>query len=295
MLEGVLPPLNEAQWIESFGLYQKTPEYLQVNSHFSLGEYKKIYFWEWFHRLLARVIFLWAFLGGIFLFVKKEAPAKLAFGLPLLVATQGLIGWLMVRSGLQQDPHVSPYMLAMHFILAVGIGAYAHYYLSKLRPPLEVSFSKRDWWQWNLVGVLLLLQIFYGCLVGGLKAGFMYNTYPLMGSQFIPAGSFYMQPWIANLFENPIVTQWIHRWLGVLLAIVLVWVVPRILKRNRNSNLSLPLYHFLGIIIFQILLGIVVLLLKVQISFAALHQLCGAMIAITYLGISFRLKRGGLA
>lgn len=103
-----------------------------------------------------------------------------------------------------------------------------------------------------------------------------------------------MQPWIANLFENPIVTQWIHRWLGVLLAIVLAWVVPRILKRNRNSNLSLPLYHFLGIIIFQILLGIVVLLLKVQISFAALHQLCGAMIAITYLGISFRLKREDL-
>lgn len=295
VVSGILPPLTESAWSESFELYKKSPESILLNSHFDIGAYKKIFFWEWLHRFIARFIFLWAAIGGMILLIQKRISVNLALTLPLLVLSQGVIGWLMVRSGLQKEPHVSPYMLSIHFIFALIVAGYAHFYLSQLRPALPVRFKKLDWRLFQGLGVLLLLQVFYGCLVGGLKAGFMYNTYPFMDGQFLPAGAFYMPQYWMNFFENPIVVQWIHRWLGVVLLTYLMLITPRLLRKGVDQNLHLPIYHFLGIIFTQIILGVIVLLLKVEISFAALHQLCGAMIVITYLGIYFRIKRGGLA
>lgn len=290
VISGVLPPLTETAWLESFELYKKSPESVLINSHFELSDYKKIFFWEWFHRVIARFIFLWAALGGLVLLVRRQISTQLALTLPALVLAQGVIGWLMVRSGLQKAPHVSPYMLSIHFLFALFVTGYAHFYLSSLRPALDVRFKKMDWWLFRGLGLLLFLQVFYGCLVGGLKAGFMYNTYPLMDGQFIPSGAFYLPSFWLNIFENPIVVQWIHRWLGVVLIVYLALIVPRLLKKGTDGNLHLPLYHFLGVIFTQIILGVVVLLLKVEVSFAALHQLCGAMIVVTYLGIYFRLR-----
>lgn len=286
---GIIPPLTEADWQSQFELYQQSPEFQQMNSHFELDDYKQIFIWEYLHRLLGRLIFLYVLIPGLILWRQKVIKGNLVVLLSLLVAGQGLVGWLMVKSGLNLKPHVSPYMLALHFFLALVVLGTAYYYLSKMRPALWVEMSKTKWRLLNSLGILFAIQIFFGCLTSGMKAGHIFNTYPLMGGQLFPPGGLNLDPTWINIFENPVTVQWIHRWVGILTLICLL-VTVNVFTHWKRSPLFGPWIHLLGLVTVQIILGILNLIWMVPISLAALHQFIAALIVLGYLNIRFRLN-----
>lgn len=286
---GIIPPLTEADWQSQFELYQQSPEFQQMNSHFKLEDYKQIFIWEYLHRVLGRLIFLYVLIPGLILWRRKVIKGNLVVLLSLLVAGQGLVGWLMVRSGLNLKPHVSPFMLALHFFLALFVLATAYYHLCKMRPAFSAEMSPKKWFLVNGLGILLLIQIFFGCLTSGMKAGHIFNTYPLMGGEFLPPGGMNLDPAWINVFDNPVTVQWIHRWVGILTLIFLLVTVGALTKWKR-SPLFGPSMHLLGLVLVQISLGILNLIWMVPIPLAALHQFIVVLIVLGYLNIRFRLK-----
>src|SRR5690348_7588017 len=213
---GTLPPLNEAQWVQAFEGYKAIPQYRELNAGMSLSEFKTIFWWEWSHRLLGRAIgavyllpflcFLWR--GALSAELKRRL--WLIFGLGAL---QGAVGWWMVASGLSQRTEVSQYRLATHLVLALVIFAAIVWTLRRLgeRPSLVVPARLK------ITAVLLLgltfVQLYMGALVAGLRAGFVYNTWPDIDGGFIPAAArlWFQQPWWRNLFENTLTVQFEHR------------------------------------------------------------------------------------
>ena len=292
-ISGIIPPLTESDWSAQFELYKQSPEFNRVNSHFTLPEYKEIFLWEYAHRLLGRILFLFIVLPGFFLWRKKMVSGRLVVGLAGLVALQGLIGWLMVKSGLNVNPHVSPYMLALHFFSAmlVLVTAYFNFLKAGSRPQLNVSASQKI--NLRLFGFILGLQIVYGCLTSGLKAGIGYNTYPLMNGSFMPSDAFYLTPGFMNFLENPGLVQWTHRWVGIAVFIFFVQLFFNLKRSASWPQLRGPLFHLAGLIFLQIALGILNIVYVVPVPLAALHQLCATFLILGYFNIVFRAKTAG--
>lgn len=286
-VSGLIPPLSNNEWQRQFDLYQKTPEYNQVNQHFGLTEYKTIFLWEYSHRLLGRLIFLYTAIGGIWLWKRKKIEGKVVLTLCSVIILQGFAGWTMVKSGLDKVPHVSPYFLALHYFLALFALSLAYFYLSKMRSPIPTAWRLRDRLLWWGLGLALTAQIFYGCLTSGLKAGFAFNTFPLMGNSILPGAGFNLLPSWINFFENPILVQFIHRWLGISVFLLTLAALV-ILGRPSRSGRRGPFLHLFGITFAQVILGISTLLMGVPILIATLHQLIAALIVLGYLNICFR-------
>ncbi|HJS46622.1 MAG TPA: COX15/CtaA family protein, partial [Gemmatimonadales bacterium] len=227
LLGGTLPPSDDAAWRALFAKYQATPQYLRENSHFGLAEFKSIFWWEWIHRFLGRavgVVFVVPF--AWFLATGRVARALLPRLLLLLGlgAAQGLVGWLMVASGLVDDPRVSHYRLAAHLLLAfttfaatlwTALGLRAGLWSGEDAPPRPPAPA--------LPGAMALLallavQVAYGAFVAGLRAGFLYNTFPTMGGHWVPPGMGGDDGFLAGLTSAPVTVQFVHRVLGVLVA-----------------------------------------------------------------------------
>ncbi len=286
-VSGIVPPITESDWQAQFELYKQSPEFLKINSHFELSDYKRIFFWEYVHRVLGRIIFLFVLLPGLYLWRKGEESARFVFGLAAFIAFQGLIGWLMVTTGLNTKPHVSPFMLALHFFMALGalhIAAYRYY---KLIPSFEVSLSGKEEKWFKALGILLMLQVFWGCLVGGLKAGIGFNDYPFMNGNIFPEGGMALTPLFLNFLENPGTVQFIHRWLGILVFIALVATYLKIKKSSLAPVYLRSLHVLLGLTVIQIILGILTIIYVVPTSLAATHQLVAAILVLTYFRIWF--------
>lgn len=288
-ISGIIPPITEQDWQAQFELYQKSPEYQHINSHFELSDYKRIFIWEYLHRVLGRLIFLFVVIPGFILWRKKIVSGRLVLGLSSLIALQGLIGWLMVKSGLNTKPMVSPYMLALHFFSALIVLLVGFYHYLKTKTLLLKSISKINFQLLRATGILLAIQIFYGCLVSGFKAGYGYNTYPLMNGQFFPAEGYFFQPFILNFFENTATIQWTHRWFGILVFLQIIGMIYFISKSESWAALKKPLLVFLGITVVQIILGILNIIYVVPVSLAATHQLVAALLVLSYFSIIFRL------
>ncbi|MFZ3230670.1 MAG: COX15/CtaA family protein [Pseudobdellovibrio sp.] len=287
---GALPPLTESDWQKQFNLYQESPEFKQVNFNFRVEDYKKIFVTEYLHRLIGRVIFLFALIPGFILYRKKIVSLNLVLTLTGLVAIQGLVGWLMVKSGLNTNPHVSPYFLAMHFFLALILLLTAYYPITKLRKPLPVRLNRTQRALIVVLGISVCLQVFYGCLTSGWKAGFIFNTYPLMGGHFFPVSeSFFTPTWI-NAFESPALVQWTHRWLGLFLFTMIISTAISILRSKSHHALRGPFIHFVGITAVQIILGILNIVLTVPLPLAVIHQVLAVLIVMAYFNILFRMK-----
>lgn len=286
---GIIPPLNEQDWEEQFDLYKKSPEYTHVNSHFELKDYKKIFLLEYLHRLLGRIIFLYIVIPGLILWRKRIVSGKLVLLLSSMVAVQGLVGWLMVKTGLNLKPHVSPYMLSLHFFLALSTLLIAYYHLSKVRARLPTQNTLLMKNSLIALGVLIVIQIFYGCLTSGLKAGLYFNTYPLMGNEFFPSTALSLDPFLINFFENPVMVQWTHRWIGALTAIVLLFTAWLHIKYSRAF--TKPFVHLISITLLQVVLGIFTLLWSVPIHLAATHQFFATLIFLGYFNIFFRIEK----
>ena len=283
---GSIPPLTHSSWINTFELYQKSPQYKLVNQSMTLNEFKLIFFWEYLHRMLARLIGLALIIPYIILGLKKYIPKWLNKRILImigLVIFQGVLGWYMVKSGLVNKPEVSHFRLAAHLVTALLLLQYIIWTLldltkEKIYQAHQLAIPTALW------SIGILLQIIYGAFTAGKKAGWGYNTYPKMGESWLPESAF-MYP-TNNIFDNPIMIQFIHRHLGVILGVLLLILWIKIIKAKENHlTLKKSATYVLIILLAQIILGILTLILKVPIELAILHQLTGAILlsSVTYL------------
>lgn len=294
-IHGVIPPLSAAEWEEEFQLYKKIPEYTQINAGMSVDEFKRIFWWEWAHRLLARSIGLIFALPLAYFWLTGRIESRLKLplaGILALGGLQGFIGWWMVSSGLAERTDVSQYRLAVHLTMACIIFASTMWVMRAISPheeaPARYSRSIR---MAMVLAVFALFQIYLGALVAGLDAGFSYNTWPLMDGAVIPGDLFIQNPWWINLFENPKTVQFVHR-IGayVLLALVIVHLVQvtRELPGSAHARRAVVLF---GLVLAQAALGIMTLLTQVQIHTALTHQ-AGAIVVLGFAVAHWRGFKG---
>jgi heme a synthase len=272
---GVIPPLSMADWQAEFARYRLIPQYRQLNPHMSLADFRSIYWWEWTHRFLGRLIGV-AFLAPFVFFlatgqIARSLWPKLA-GIFVLGGLQGFIGWFMVRSGLADRIDVSQYRLALHLGLAVAIlGALLWLALSlgaaRHKAARRTVGGLAAW----IVG-LVFVQIVLGAFVAGLKAGLAYNTWPLMDGQVVPSGLGAMQPWYLNLFENAMTVQFNHRMAAYILLGAVLWHAVQVLRGTRDPGGRRTAMILAGAVLAQALLGIWTLLAQVPLALGLAHQ-----------------------
>lgn len=280
---GVLPPLGEGAWQEVFRKYQQTPEYRLVNPDMNLAGFKSIFWWEYFHRLLGRLIGL-AFLLPLLWFALRGRIAraltwKLA-GIFALGALQGALGWYMVQSGLVDNPRVSQYRLTAHLGIAFLIFAAMLWIALDLFFPRASGVSTvADRLRRFAVAlpVLVFVMALSGGLVAGLRAGLAYNTFPLMNGHVVPPGIFALEPWYLNFFSNMATVQFDHRLIAWLLAFLVPWFWLRMRRETAPRRAKLAADLLLATLALQIALGIATLLLAVPVTLAAAHQ-AGALL-----------------
>ena len=277
---GIVPPLNQQDWVDVFAKYRQSPEYLKVNAGMSLQEFKFIFFWEYGHRVLGRVIGMIYFVPLVFFLIKGMVPRQYYvrfFVLLLLGGAQGLMGWYMVKSGLVDVPQVSQYRLTAHLGLAIVIFACLFWYaLDFLRSTeLRTQVSKNYLIMTACAVVVIFVMMLSGGFVAGTKAGHIMNTFPMMNGQWLPDGLNQIKPWWLNLFENPVTIQFIHRCLAVVVVSVVLMTVAASVKQTFKTY-SLVMLMALGI---QFVLGISALVLKVPVNLGVAHQ-AGAVVLI---------------
>jgi cytochrome c oxidase assembly protein subunit 15 len=298
-ITGWLPPLNEAAWEQVFADYRKSPEYLKTNVGMSNAEFRSIFWLEYLHRLLGRIIgvvFLVPMIVFIFRGWIKGALLIKVVGLFFLGGLQGVLGWYMVKSGLIDRPDVSQYRLAAHLGLALIIlAAVLWVTLDLIKPRAVEVFGEGEVNKRFGRGALALLGLIFitilsGAFVAGLDAGHVYNTYPLMDGDFIPVGLWDLSPTLINIFENIITVQFDHR----ILAIIVVISVAIFYWRTRQVRLTisqrLSTHALLAAACFQVFLGIFTLLLVVPISLAAMHQLGGVILLATTIWLAHEFR-----
>jgi heme a synthase len=288
---GTLPPLTLADWNEAFAKYQSSPEFRDVNHAMTLAEFKGIYWWEYFHRLLGRAIGVAFLVPYMWFLARRRIPARFVWplaGIFALGAVQGVVGWLMVQSGLVDDPRVSQFRLTAHLGLAVAIFAGMLWIALSLAFPATADSSVRQPRSLrrfaNALVALVFVMILSGGLVAGIRAGFAYNTFPLMQGRILPPEILLLDPWWKNVFWNVATVQFDHR----LLALMLACSVPLFWWRLRRSDASARAKRFgsavLAMLVLQLALGIATLLNVVPLPLAALHQ-AGA-VAVLALAVS---------
>lgn len=275
-IHGVIPPLNLAEWMQEFEKYKLIPEYTQINEGMSLAQFKNIFWWEWAHRFLGRVIGMVFALPLIFFWVTGRLESKLKPRLLVLLVLgglQGFIGWWMVTSGLVDRVDVSQYRLAIHLTLACFILAYALWIARGLAehtttPVAQLSLRILA----PFITVFAIFQIFLGGLVAGLDAGLVYNTWPLMDGGIVPDGIDILSPLWLNWFENPTSVQFNHR-MGayVLTLLVLAQFVFTIKARVDAPHFNRSIIILL-LVITQAIAGIITLVMQVPLHWALAHQ-----------------------
>jgi cytochrome c oxidase assembly protein subunit 15 len=294
---GVLPPLNQSEWEETFRLYQQFPEYKLKNFAMSLGEFKSIFWFEYSHRLLGRSIGIIFLLPFLFFLVKGKINGALT---PKLIAMfvlgglQGLMGWYMVKSGLVNDTHVSQYRLTSHLALAVIIYAYMLWVALDLLFPGVADAPDKDRLRLGrfsiIISIIIFITLLSGGFVAGTRAGFAFNTFPLMDGRLIPAGLFELSPLWRNFFENIVTVQFDHR----LLATVLFLAIPTFcwlaIKSKPEPRLRTGVYLLLAALALQLTLGISTLLLVVPVVLAAAHQAGAVLLLTASLYVSHQLR-----
>ncbi|MGA9091511.1 MAG: COX15/CtaA family protein [Bradyrhizobium sp.] len=274
---GVLPPLNQEQWTQAFDGYKAIPQYRQLNAGMSLDEFKTIFWWEWSHRLLGRVIgiayllpFLWLLWRGV-LGADLKRRLWLIFGLGAL---QGAVGWWMVASGLSQRVEVSQYRLATHLVLALLIFAGIVWTVRRLPDRARPAASSRLRITSVALLVLTFVQLYLGALVAGLRAGKIYNTWPDIDGGLIPSAArlFFEAPWWRNLFDNTLTVQFEHRMVAYALFVTAVLhALDAVGSRAERSTVNGALW-LAAVVTLQATLGILTLLHQVPMDLALAHQ-----------------------
>ena len=278
-IHGTLPPLNTAEWKQEFSHYQQSPEYQQKNFGMSLDEFKDIFWLEYIHRVLGRTVGLLFALPFAFFLIRRMIPATLALkygSIFLLGGAQGLLGWYMVKSGLVNDPMVSPLRLAAHLSMACLLFSLLFWQWLKLWQPLSniLSFDRA------IFGFILLvfLQIILGAFVAGLDAGLAYDSFPTMNGQWIPEGLWLAEPWWKDLYQNPTTAQFIHRLGALILTVYLGFLLYRLKSQPLSSLAQKAAYGLIMVLIWQIALGALTVIHHVPILLAVLHQFTAVLL-----------------
>ncbi|HEX2993851.1 MAG TPA: COX15/CtaA family protein [Anaerolineales bacterium] len=288
-ISGTVPPLGEKAWLDEFDKYQQTPEFKLINSNMTLEEYQYIFYIEWFHRFIARFAGLVYAIPAFYFLFRKTIPLRefgIYFAMGMLFMAQAFAGWIMVASGLVDRPSVSHFNLTIHLLLALSLlglslwTAFGHKY------GLPESGKKAKWSLPSRIAlgsfVILIIQISYGGMTAGLKAGHVSDSWPLMFGKLVPPNLF--NSWI-NLFEVPQTIVFVHRWFAWLglLAVPLAFYIVR--KQNYPRDIQVGLMWLIGVVALQITLGVLTILSYVNIVIALLHQ--ANAIALFALGVYF--------
>ena len=293
LISGTIPPMNDVEWNEAFELYQQYPEYQKLNNHFSIEEFKDIYFWEWIHRVIGRFIGLVFFIPFVYFLIKKrlsKSTIKKATILLIMGGFQGFLGWYMVKSGLVDRPDVSHYRLAAHLTTAFLTFAYTFWVALDLMFPNKKIIDKklRNFIRISLV--ILVIQIIYGAFVAGLDAGWIHNHWPLMNEgKWIHETVFIEQnPTYLNFLEGKSGVQFVHRTLAYIVAILILAIWYKANRLTLTSFQKKGINVLLIMVGIQFLLGVLTLVLAVPVWLGVLHQV-GAFILLS--AMTFTLHR----
>ena len=282
LVMGSIPPLNEAEWLIAFEKYKQFPEYQMVNYHFTLEEFKPIFFWEYLHRILGRLVGLVFIIPFIYFLFKKMISKELLPKLLLLLfmgGFQGFLGWYMVKSGLNKDPDVSHFRLAMHLTTAFLTFAYTLWVALGLMYPNRVKGAFKSLKAGATVLLLItVVQIVWGAFVAGLNAGKVYNTWPLMGDQLVADGVTAMTPLWMNFVEGLAGVQFIHRYMAYAVVGLVIYLAVKARKEKTNVSQRGGMKFLIGMVSVQFVLGIITLLLGVPVWLGVLHQIGALML-----------------
>ena len=277
VVKGILPPLNKEDWSELFNLYKEIPQFYLLNSNMTLEEFKVIYYWEYAHRILGRVLGLLFLIPFIFIYLKKifdKEYNKNFLILFLLILLQGTVGWYMVKSGLVENTTVSHYRLAIHLNLAfILFSAILWYFLNinSNKNKIFFDFNKKNIFS-KIFIFLVFLQITFGAFTSGLDAGKVYQTWPLMNDYFFPDDLTIKNISILNIFNEPSFVQFVHRKLAYIIFIY-VLVMSFLIFYKKKVDMYNSTFFLIGIIFVQVFLGIYTLLSGAEVWVASLHQI----------------------
>lgn len=290
---GAIPPLNDAQWQETFAKYQQTPEFRLRNHDMTLEGFKGIFWWEYVHRLLGRLVGIAFLVPFVYFLWRRRVEGGLAWklwGIFLLGGLQGAMGWYMVKSGLVDDPRVSSVRLAAHLGLAFLIYGSMLWVALGLLSPLRTPGSDAARRRAGMLVVLVFVMVLSGALVAGIRAGFAYNTWPLMNGQWIPDEILMLEPWWTNLIHNMATVQFVHRVLAAVIALLAVIAWSRVRFEPPNARARFWSYAVLVAAAIQVLLGITTLVLRVPVNLAALHQAGAVALFTCAIGLRHALR-----
>ena len=293
LFKGIFPPLNEAGWNDYFQLYKQIPQYYILYPNMTLDEFKIIFYWEYAHRVLGRLIGLFFLIPIIyFQLIKKISFSELKpyFLILFLIILQGALGWYMVKSGLVNDVTVSHYRLSLHLGLAIIIMSIIFWQIMMLKENKEKAFfnTNKEKTPFIILFFLIFIQIIFGAFVSGLDAGKIYQTWPLMGYNYFPDDSI-----IKNLndlinFENHSLVQFYHRNLAYLVTGYICFISYLVLKK-KDKKLNKIIFFFIIVLLTQILLGILTLLTNLHIVLASAHQISSVILILTALRLYYSI------
>ena len=283
---GSIPPLSDSDWIERFTKYQQSPEFIKVNFTMKMDEFKHIFFWEYIHRLIGRIMMYVFSIGLVVLLIRKKVKKEMTPSLILLFfmgAMQAVIGWWMVYSGLQDKPAVSHFRLATHLMSAFTLFAFTFWFALKLMYPKDKIENgegvKLKWWLLSFF-VVLILQIIYGAFTAGfvegnaakIRPGHIFNSWPKMGDSWMPEQVTMKESFYLNFFENASGIQFVHRTLAIALCLLLAFIWYKSNKLQLNSNQYQGITFLIYGITIQFILGVFTLVYQVPVVLGVLHQ-----------------------
>ena len=291
LFRGILPPINDAGWNTYFEKYKTIPQYKLINSNMSLNEFKVIFYWEYFHRILARLIGLFFLIPLIYFYFSKNIKKKyliISSAIFILITLQGVFGWYMVKSGLVFDVTVSHYRLSLHLTTAIIIISFIFWLLENILNKKDKTFFKlsKEYFPYQILLILIFLQIIIGAFVSGLDAGMIYQTWPKMGNSYFPNDIIFNKIQTLFDFDNHSLVQFYHRNLAYLVIIYALILSFNVFK-NKKENLYKPMKIFLSILSIQIIFGISTLVSGLNIYLASIHQILGVLLVLSVINLYY--------
>tara|TARA_A100001011_G_scaffold220084_1_gene228051 strand:- start:224 stop:1246 length:1023 start_codon:yes stop_codon:yes gene_type:complete len=290
LFSGILPPLTENDWISYFNLYKKIPEYKLQNYAMTIQEFKVIFWWEWIHRILGRIIGLAILLPLVFFTFKIDFKKLInLYFIFFIVCFQGFMGWYMVSSGLTNRVDVSHFRLSIHLLLAFIILSSLTWYYFNYKTRLKKNFFKNNlrFVSIKIFTFLIFIQIIFGALVSGLDAGRIYQTWPLMNESYLPDDiNFNNYKEFMNLNDSSVV-QFLHRNIAYLIFFVLIIIGYKVKKQNKK-DLYKPYIYLAFFVFIQLILGILTLVTNLHIAIASLHQISSIFLILITLNFYYK-------
>ncbi len=277
-LLGIVPPLNNNNWHTVFEMYKLTPEFKIVNKGMSLEEFKFIFWWEWFHRVFARMIGIVFIVPLIYFIIRKQLNYFLYQRLAIVFIFglfQAFVGWWMVKSGLSENPYVSPYRLTFHLMNALIIFSMLLWIAMDYKYEIRINFVSKpftaDFYIFISI-ILIFITVASGGFMAGTNSGQSFNTFPLMNGKIIPDDYHIEDYGIYNIFENTVAINFNHRWISIFVFFYIIFVCFKFMKFNNKNIPVILVYLVLFFLTLQVLLGIVTLLSNVYLPLASMHQ-----------------------